>query len=88
VVVQLQCVTTADEALLAAEAICDVLGCPATAAKGYVDARQGRFLDFRICDSHFARLAQGAVPSVLPAPASRTEFAVGRPGLILPLVSP
>ena len=61
-----------------------MVGCPATAAKGYVDARHGRFVDFRICEAHFARLTQGAVPSVLPAPASRTEFAAGRPALILP----
>lgn len=84
---QLQCVTTTAESPSPAEALCDVVGCRATAAKGYVDARQGRFLDFGICESHFAHLTQGAVPSILPAPASPTEFAAGRPRLVLPPLS-
>jgi hypothetical protein len=81
--VELQLVGAPATAAPALGVACDVLGCESPAAKSYVDARYGGLLGFRICDLHFDRLGSGAVPAVLPAPASLTEFAAGRPALVL-----
>jgi hypothetical protein len=61
---------------------CDIVGCDKPAPGHYLDARDGRHLQFRLCQRHFDRLGHGERPVVVAERLDLPELD-GRLALVL-----